>query len=326
MYFLTSLDIKSAYWQIPIEEASRPYTAFTVPNRGLFQFCRLPFGLCNAPAVWVPLTGLLRKNQVFRWTTSCEDAWSQIRQHLISAPILSCPDFNQEFIIQTDASNFGLGAVLTQRIDGDERVICYLSRSLSRAERIYSTTEKECLAVLWAIEKLRPYVEGSHFTVVTDHYSEKECLAVLWAIEKLRPYVEGSHFTVVTDHYSLCWLNKLVSPSGRLARWAVRLQQYDFTIVHRSGKDHVVPDALSRSVPVVDTISDDFVSTDKWYSKLLRNVREHPHKFPKFQVINGQLCKYVRSSNQYFDNEDEDWKIVVSKDRRAELIKCSSLS
>lgn len=406
--FLTSLDIKSAYWQIPIEEASRPYTAFTVPNRGLFQFCRLPFGLCNAPAVWmrfidqvlgpelephvfvylddiiivtptfekhlevlnevltrignagltlnrekclfcrdelkylgyvvnkqgllvdpdkvkaileiptptsvsgvrrilgmaswyrrfipnfatlvVPLTGLLRKNQVFRWTTSCEDAWSQIRQHLISAPILSCPDFNQEFIIQTDASNFGLGAVLTQRIDGDERVICYLSRSLSRAERIYSTTEKECLAVLWAIEKLRPYVEGSHFTVVT-------------------------------DHYSLCWLNKLVSPSGRLARWAVRLQQYDFTIVHRSGKDHVVPDALSRSVPVVDTISDDFVSTDKWYSKLLRNVREHPHKFPKFQVINGQLCKYVRSSNQYFDNEDEDWKIVVSKDRRAELIK-----
>lgn len=106
-------------------------------------------------------------------------------------------------------------------------MICYLSRSLNKNERKYSTTEKECLAVLFAIEKLRPYIEGTHFTVITDHY----CLK---------------------------WLNNIKDPVGRIARWAIRLQQYDFEILHRKGKDNVVPDALSRSVPIVDAVTDVF--------------------------------------------------------------------
>lgn len=83
---------------------------------------------------------------------------------------------------------------------------------------------------------------------------EKEYLTVLWAIEKLPIYVEGSHFRVVTDHYSLLWLKKLDSPSGRLGRWSVRLQEYDIDIIHRKDKYHVCPVALSRSVPQLDTI------------------------------------------------------------------------
>ena len=78
----------------------------------------------------------------------------------MEAPILACPDFEVPFVLQTDDSNTGLGAVLTQSRDGPERVISYASRTLTDAERRYSTTKKECLAILWAIQKFRAYLEG----------------------------------------------------------------------------------------------------------------------------------------------------------------------
>jgi transposase InsO family protein len=406
--YLTSLDIKSAYWQIPMAESSRPYTAFTVPGRGLFQFRRLPFGLHNAPATWqrfidqvlgadlepkvfvylddiiivtqtfeehletlqevlkrlrdaglslsrdkcqfcreelrflgyvvnkqgllvdpakvqaileiptpksvtevrrlvgmaswyrrfvrdfstviAPLTNLLKKNTRFLWDEACSEAWLSIRDCLVSAPILSCPDFRYEFVVQCDSSDFGLGAVLTQTIDGTETVVCYLSRSLTAQERKYSTTEKECLAVLWSIEKLRPYVEGAHFTVIT-------------------------------DHHSLLWLNRLISPSGRLARWSVRLQQYDFSIIHRKGKEHVVPDALSRSVPIIEALGLVREVRDKWYLRLRDSVKRFPAKYPLFQEINGNLCKYVRPIKEYFNEDANSWKIIVPREKRPDIIR-----
>lgn len=100
----------------------------------------------------------------------------------------------------------------------------------------------------------------------------KECLAVLWAVEKLWSYLEGLPCTVITDHHSLQWLHNLNDPSGRLARWAIRLQQYDFNIIHRKGKDNVVPDFLSKAVPVISTVNANVTSTpmykDKWYMEL----------------------------------------------------------
>jgi len=76
--------------------------------------------------------------------------------------------------------------------------------------------------------------------------SEKKCFAIVWAIRKLRPHLEGCHFKVVTDHMALKWLNSIESPSGRMARWALGLQQYDFMIAYRKGQLNVVADALSR--------------------------------------------------------------------------------
>ena len=92
---------------------------------------------------------------------------------MVQAPILSCPNFHVPFELQTDASNTGIGAVLTQTIEAVEHVVSFASRSLLEAERNYSTTEKECLAVIWSIQKFRAYLEGYHFTVITDHSSLK---------------------------------------------------------------------------------------------------------------------------------------------------------
>lgn len=107
----------------------------------------------NFSTVVAPLTDLTRKNRKFEWTPTYQQALDTVKGHLISAPVLSCPNFDLPFTIQTDASDYGLGAVLTQVQDGDEKAICYLSRSLTKNERKYTTTEKECLALLFAVDK-----------------------------------------------------------------------------------------------------------------------------------------------------------------------------
>ena len=406
--YLSSMDIKSAYWQIPVAESSKEYTAFTVPNRGLFQFKRLPFGLHNAPATWQrlidnvlgadlephvfvylddivivtsdfekhleilgevfkrlreanltvsrekcqfckpqmkylgyvvdrnglhvdpdkvkamlevptprnvtevrrivgtfswyrrfikdfssliePITALLRKSRKFIWTADCDTAFRKIKECLVQAPVLSCPDYSLPFVVQCDSSGFGIGAVLVQpQLDGTERVISYLSRSLTRQERNYSTTERECLAVVWSVNKLRPYLD-------------------------LVP------FTVVTDHYSLVWLQNMKQPTGRLARWQVQLQQYDLTIIHRKGKEHIVPDMLSRAVPEITTADITIQTKDKWYLRLLTKVRSNPLKFSGWRETNGRLYKFVKSDYPELRPEIDNWKVVVPKEERMKIM------
>jgi hypothetical protein len=271
-HYMSSIDIKSAFWQVDVAPDSREYTAFTVPGRGLYQFRRMPFGLINSPAgrfipnfasIIAPLTKLTRKNVTFAWTEECSSAFTKLKEVLISAPLLSAPDFSRLFTLQCDASSFGLGAVLTQTFDDGERPICYLSRSLTRTERNLSTTEKECLCVIWAVEKLRHYLEGTRFVVIT-------------------------------DHHSLLWLHRLKDPQGRLARWALRLQPYDFEIKHRPGKDHVVPDMLSRSVPIMcftDATKHFSDTNDAWYKRMRESIVSDPLKYPQFRVENNVLFK-----------------------------------
>ena len=163
-----------------------------------------------------PLHRLTERTASFVWTDECRDAFNELCQSLCSAPVLAYPDFSRPFVLDTDASDVGIGAVLSQ-VDGEgrERVIAYGSRLLSKAERKYCVTHRELLAVV----------------AFTQQY---------------RPYLLGRKFQLRTDHGSLTWLRNFREPEGQLARWLERLQELDFDIVHRRGKVHTNADALSR--------------------------------------------------------------------------------
>lgn len=245
-----------------------------------------------------PLNQLLRKDVKWRWTAAQTDAFEQLKAALSSAPILGCPDFGKPFIIQTDASDTGIAGILLQKDQDREIVIAYVSRALSNTERNYGVTEKECLAVYWVIHKFRQYVEGYRFTVVTDHAALK-------------------------------WLHNLRNISGRLARWALELQQYDFDVIHRKGAYLKVADTLSRLPHDQREINEaqyelGAVTHDAWYNRVKTGVQEHPEKYPKFQITeDGQL--WHREKSLFPTGNKPQWrKCLTEEQRQSALHACHS--
>ncbi|XP_075697048.1 uncharacterized protein LOC142662718 [Rhinoderma darwinii] len=165
-----------------------------------------------------PLNDLTRKNmpRMVKWAPACEEAFTALKTALTTAPVLAAPDYKRRFLVQTDASTYGIGAVLSQ-IDaaGHEHPVAFISRKLLDREVAYATIEKECLAIVWALKKLQPYLYGRDFTIVT-------------------------------DHNPLTWLNRVSGDNGRLLRWSLSLQPYSFSIQYKRGSQHQNADGLSR--------------------------------------------------------------------------------
>ena len=124
-----------------------------------------------------PLTSLLCKKKDFIIEEEGKHAFMQLKQALVEAPILQSPNWDLPFEIMCDASDFAVGAVLGQRIDKKLTVICYASKTLVDAQLNYTTTEKELLAFVFALEKFRPYILGSKIIVYTDHAALKYLLS-----------------------------------------------------------------------------------------------------------------------------------------------------
>jgi hypothetical protein len=171
--------------------------------------------LPNHAHVAAPLTKLTEKDQPYIWERPQEEAFQAIKKSLTTAPLLVHPRLDCPFVLDTDASAYGMGGVLSQDIDGEERVIAYASAALTRTQQNYCTTNRELLAALSMIKRFRHY---------------------LW----------GRKFTLRTDHSSLRWLMNYKDAEGMLARWIARLQQYDFDVQFRPGKLHLNADGLSR--------------------------------------------------------------------------------
>ena len=331
--YITTLDLCKGYWQVPLEEKSREYTAFQTPM-GLFQFTVMPFGLHGAPATFqrlmdrvlqgcedccaaylddvviysdtwanhlchlqrvlsqihdaglslnqrkcdwagseaqylgyhlgggqirpqvdkleaisnssrphtkkqvrsflglvgwyrrfipdfatiaAPLTDLTTKSakNPVEWTKDCDQAFTTLKTRLCSSPVLQSPDFTKRFLVQVDASAVGLGAVLAQGEPGEERPVLYLSRKLLPRETRYSTIEKECLAMKWALDSLRYYLLGREFDLDT-------------------------------DHRALTWFQSMKDRNARVTRWYLALQPFRFHIRHKAGKQNITADYLSR--------------------------------------------------------------------------------
>lgn len=162
-----------------------------------------------------PMVQLTKKGVDFIWSDICKQSFTEIKSILISAPVMSYPRDEGEYILDTDACNVRIGAVLSQVQEGQEKVISYGSRTLNRAETNYCVTDKELSA-------LRYFVE---------YY---------------RQYLLGRKFLVRTDHWALVWLFGLKEPKGRIARWLEICSAFDFSIQHRPGKKHGNADSMSR--------------------------------------------------------------------------------
>lgn len=173
--------------------------------------------IMNFSLVAEPLFRLMRKGIKFAWDEKCHQAFTSLIRNVSEDVTLSFPDYGRPFHLTTDACEYGAGAVLSQVDDqGFHRPLNFQSTLFNAAEKNYSTTEKECLAIIWAIKTYRHYLLSTHFFIYT-------------------------------DHKALVWLKDHADTTSRLFRWQNKLMEYSYTIKYQAGRDNKVADELSRN-------------------------------------------------------------------------------
>lgn len=191
-------------------------------------------GLCNYYHKFIenfsktakPLHTATRKDIPFQWTQELQNTFDELKEKMVNAPVLAHFNPNIGTELRTDALLQGLGAVLLQKgPDNELHPLAYASRTLTKAEKNYGISELEALGVVRSLGYMRHLIYG-------------------------RPV------NIVTDHAAICYLKTVKNPTGRLARWAIKLSEYDYSIVYKSGKTHCDADALSRN-PVGQAIEED---------------------------------------------------------------------
>ncbi|RVW25194.1 Transposon Tf2-11 polyprotein [Vitis vinifera] len=213
-----------------------------------------------------PLTDLLKKD-AFHWTEGSNQAFMALKQAMITAPVLALPNFSKEFIIETDASGQGIGAVLMQ----EGHPIAYISKALSDRVQTLSTYEKEMLAILMAIKKWESYLVDRHFVIKIDHQSLKYLL----------------------EH-------RVTTPTKQA--WVAKLMQYDYEIRYKQGKENVAVDALSRIQPaelfvlsttILNTQLYDLIKeswgVDPELQKIIKAKEADPSAYPKYSWRGEEL-------------------------------------
>lgn len=183
-----------------------------------------------------PLLLLTDPKSKFVWSQECDVAFSELKQRLTTAPILIFPDFERDFLVECDASQAAIGAVLMQERADGIHPICFASRHLSKTESNYSATERELLCIVWASKYFRNYIFGRHVTFFTDH----------------KPLVTA---------------RQLKEHSGRLARLFFKLQELDYEIVYKKGEENVQADFLSRLPTICSTTVEPLVDWKKEQAK-----------------------------------------------------------
>ncbi len=180
----------------------------------------------NYSRIAAPLTALTSTAIPFRWTPEAEQAFTELKRRFISAPVLTQPDPALQFIVEVDASDTGVGAVLSQRSPVDHKIhpCAFFSRRLSPAERNYDIGNRELLAVKLALEEWRHWLEGTSLPVL------------VW-----------------TDHKNLMYIQAAKRLNSRQARWALFFGRFNLSLTYHPGSRNTKPDALSRQFTSEDT-------------------------------------------------------------------------
>ena len=215
-----------------------------------------------------PLYTLTCLDVAFEWGPDQQEAKDTLIRALTSVPILVVFDPSKPVFLHCDASRVGLGCVMSHSPNSDYEVVGYFSRSLNKCERNYTATEIEMLAVIFSIKKTRHYI-----------YQQ--------------------HFTVVVDHHALCFLLGKKDTSGRLLRWQLYLQEYDFTITYKKGKTHCNADCLSR-FPLPDTLPE---GEDSDHDRTLALMTENISDTVTAQA-QDEFCKRIFGLLQQSDPPD----------------------
>lgn len=277
----------------------------------------------NYAKIAEPLLKQLRNsshnNHHLQWSRECAQAFETLKAKLTTAPIMNTPNFNQTFILELDACEYGLGAVLIQEYDNKKYVIAYASRTLSNTERKYAATEREALAIVWA----------------TKHF---------------RSYIEGSKVLIRSDCKALEWMRNAKDVTGRIARWAMKLSTFQIEgIQYRPGKENANADALSRNpVPQSKEQNVDILniqtSINIWENtNILDDIKVQQQSDPKLKhileylqtkdtptstnkrnpyvTINGLLYR-VKNSNRHYNLREIGNKhlIVIPKSMQLKLL------
>ncbi|CAN6576826.1 unnamed protein product [Malus baccata var. baccata] len=231
-----------------------------------------------------PLCRLLQKDVAFDFNEECEKAFNHLKEMLSSAPIIVPPDWSLPFELMCDASDYALGAVLGQRKDKRPHAIYYASRTLNDAQLNYSTTEKELLAVVFALDKFRSYLLGTKVIIYTDHAA----LKYLFTKKEAKP---------------------------RLIRWMLLLQEFDIEIRDNKGSENVVADHLSRMVheedvvPIIETFPDEQLMSVKvsepWYADLVNYLVS---KHVPSELLKHQGDKLKKEARFYVWDDPYLWK------------------
>ena len=208
-----SLEAKvNAISEFPVPKCKRQLMRFLGMAGYYRKFCK------NFSGIAEPLTNLLKKSTKFKWNDKCQDAFDRLKAILKSALVLLAPDFDKCFKLAVDASDVGICAVLLQEDNnGIDHPVCYFSKKFNKHQKNYSTIEKECLALILAIQQFEVYFTSSTSPIV-----------------------------VFSDQNPLSFLHKLKNKNQRLLRWSLLLQEFNLDIRHIKGKDNIIPDALSR--------------------------------------------------------------------------------
>ena len=209
-----------------------------------------------------PLNALRKKGAKFEWTTRHQDAFETLKESIISPPVLQLADFSKPFVVQTDSSSVALGAVIYQEINNTRLPISYASRTLTEQERKFSAYELECLAVVFAFDKFKPFLEHKEFLLET-------------------------------DNQALSWLFNHPKQLGRIGRWVLRLNCYKFKVQHIRGTQNVVADTLSRMFQLPNTRSGEDNIETTTVNTLITNFPLAFKDIAYHQQLDPKLCKII---------------------------------